>query len=166
MFKHFIKTLNIIFAFFGWKNFSNAFMLFVDGDVVNGARGTLMQGNATLGSATEFPIVSVNLSHKISGVIDVTDSASTLGYKDKTAGKYTEWMGSAEAIVKEGETELTVGATVEIHVMASDESGNELYWSGTAIITGIDYSIPVTADDVVKRTLSFEGTGVLTKTEN
>ena len=133
-------------------------------DVINGAKGTLKQG-ATIGVATEIPVTDISIK-QIASTIDVTDSSNTTGYRDKIASKFTDWNGSANAFVKEGEAELVVGSTYHLFFMLSDESAKEVYYEGDVYVTELGIEVPVVGDDVVKRSLSFEGSGQLTKVDN
>lgn len=132
--------------------------------VINGAKGTLKQG-ATIGAATEIPVVDISIKQSAS-TIDVSDSSNASGFRDKIAGKFTDWNGSANAFVKEGETELVVGNKIHLFIMATDETSNEVYFHGDAYITELGIDIPVVGDDVVKRSISFEGSGALAKVDN
>ena len=135
-----------------------------DGDVLNGLDGSFYYGDAAFATATELPVTNVNVTQRGS-VISTPDSESSAGWADKVPGKFKEWSGSCEGYVKEGQTELVVNAEIEVHFAASDESANECYWSGAAVVTEIGIAIPIPGDEAVKRTISFEGTGALTKTE-
>ena len=115
--------------------------------------------------ASEFPITDFSIKQTAS-TIDITDSANTSGYRDKIASKFTDWNGSGNAFVKEGETELVVGQKYFSVFYLSDESAKEVYFYGAIFITEIGVEVPVVGDDVVKRSLSFEGSGGLTKVDN
>lgn len=165
MINRILKTLNLVFALIGFPNFVNALMMFATGDVITGAAGTFKQGDATLGSATEMKVLNVNVRSRISGVIDTTDSGNADGWKSKVPGKFKEWSGDCEAQIREGDTELVPGTEYDVHFVAKDTTGDEVHWSGKAILMELGVAIPVVADDVVKRSLTFEGNGALTKTD-
>lgn len=132
--------------------------------VINGAKGTLKQG-ASLETATEIPVIDISITQTAS-TIDTTDSSNTSGYRDKISAKFTDWNGSANAFLKDGDTELVVGEQYHLFIMASDETSNEVYWEGDVFITKIGFDIPIVGDDVVKRSIEFEGSGALTKVDN
>lgn len=130
---------------------------------ISGANGALKYG-ASLGAATAIPITDVNVTIR-GGVIDVTDSEVTNGWRKKIAGKFKEWSGDGNAIVDYNDTELTLNSEITLYIMADDTTGDEVYWSGTAVVTEIGISIPVEGEDKVMRHIAFEGTGALTKTD-
>ena len=134
------------------------------GDVINGLNGTFKQGNAVFATATEVPVTNVNVTVR-GGVISTPDSESSAGWADKVPSKFKEWSGSCEGYLKEGQTELDVNTEYEVHFAADDTGGNLCHWSGSAILTELGIAIPIPGDEAVKRTMTFEDNGALTKTE-
>lgn len=134
--------------------------------VITGKNGTIKTGasGGAYGTLTEIKIKnwSLNIS---GGAIDVTDSNSG-NAREKVPGKRYEWSGSAEAILRAGDSELTINSQIAIAFVAEETSGDEVYWLGEAIVTGLGVSTPIEGEDVVTKSLSFTGTGSLTKTDN
>lgn len=134
--------------------------------VITGKNGTLKQGasGGAFGTLTEVKIKnwSLNIS---GGAIDVTDSNSG-NAREKVAGKRYEWSGSAEALLRAGDSELTVNGTYSLALVAEDTSGDEVYWLGDAIITSFGVSTPIEGEDAVSKTINFVGAGTITKTDN
>lgn len=134
--------------------------------VITGKNGVLKSGTSgtAYGSLTDVRIK--NWSVTISGgVIDVTDSQSG-DARNKVGGKRYEWSGSAEAILRAGDSELVVNQVYSLALVAEDTTGDEVYWIGDAVITSLGVSTPIEGEDVVSKTINFSGTGSLTKVDN
>lgn len=130
---------------------------------ITGKGGTVKLGNATLGSAVEYKVLSWNLSIENSA-IDVTDAGSG-DWREKVPGKRNSASGSFEAIMRYGETDIAVGTSIEAHFLADDTSTDEVYYSGAITVTSFGISVPVEGEDVVKKSYNFEALGTITKTD-
>ena len=131
---------------------------------ITGKNGTLKTGNATFGSATEKKIKDWSFSID-GGVIDVTDS-STTDARAFVPGKRSTTSGSFSAYHEYGETELSVNTAYDAHFVEEDTSGDEVYWSGSVILTSKGLSVPVEGESAVEVSYNFTVNGALTKTDN
>jgi len=141
-------------------------MAIASGTPITGGNGTLKTGasGGAYGTLTEYKVKNVNLTIS-GGAIDVTDSGDG-NFRSKVPHKRAEWNGSAEAILKAGDTELAVNTKYSLAVVAEDTSGDEIYWLGDAIITEIGVAIPIEGEDAVSRSINFVGAGSIAKVDN
>ena len=122
-----------------------------------GQSGVVKLGTNAVGSVTGFSLDTTG---------DVIES-SNLGSTARTyvAGR-TSFTASVEANFDEGDSSgqlaLTVGSTVALKLYPEGADSGDYYWSGSAIVTGESHS--VTLDDLIKSSMTLQGTGVLTRT--
>lgn len=122
-----------------------------------GQSGLVKLGTDSVGSVTGFSIDTTG---------DVIES-SNLGSTARTymAGR-TSFTASVDANFDEGDSSgqlaLTVGSTVDLKLYPEGADSGDYYWSGSAIVTGESHS--VTLDDLIKSSMTLQGTGVLTRT--
>lgn len=133
--------------------------------VISGKNGTLKQGNATYGSATEFRIKDWSFQEQGSA-IPAKDSGDADDSVPHVPGKAKTTTGSFNSISRYGETALVVHTEYDAHFVEDDTSGDEVYHSGSIIITSIGKSVDVEGDSVVMTPYSFTVNGKLTKTDN
>jgi hypothetical protein len=122
-----------------------------------GQAGLVKLGTDVVGSVTGFSIDTTG---------DVIES-SNLGSTARTymAGR-TSFTASVDANFDEGDSSgqlaLTVGSTVALKLYPEGADSGDYYWSGSAIVTGESHS--VTLDDLIKSSMTLQGSGVLTRT--
>jgi len=122
-----------------------------------GQSGVVKLGTDVVGSVTGFSLDTTG---------DVIES-SNLGSTARTymAGR-TSFTASVDANFDEGDSSgqlaLTVGSTVALKLYPEGADSGDYYWSGSAIVTGESHS--VTLDDLIKSSMTLQGSGVLTRT--
>ncbi len=94
------------------------------------------------------------------------DTAMGDSWKSHISGKtINSWSGSLTCHWDETDTQgqeaLTIGASVTLGLYPEGGASGATYLSGTATITGINYT--VSKDNVVERAFDFEGNGALTQ---
>ena len=93
----------------------------------------------------------------------VEDSALSNSAKTFVAGR-TSFSGSIECHWDEGDTAqeaLDVGTSLAFILLPEGNSGGDVSFSGTGLVTGM--SIGVTMDGMTSRSVTFQGTGALTQ---
>ena len=122
-----------------------------------GQAGLVKLGTDAVGSVTGFSIDTTG------DVIESSNLGSTA--REYIAGR-TSFTASVDANFDEtdtsGQLALTVGSTVALKLYPEGADSGDYYWSGNAIVTGESHS--VTLDDLIKSSMTLQGTGVLTRT--
>lgn len=122
-----------------------------------GQSGVVKLGTNAVGSVTGFSLDTTG------DVIESSNLGSTA--RSYMAGR-TSFTASVEANFDEsdssGQLALTVGSTVALKLYPEGADSGDYYWSGSAIVTGESHS--VTLDDLIKSSMTLQGTGVLTRT--
>ena len=123
------------------------------GDVVTGKSGAVTL-DAVARVLTSFAITETG------STLDVTDSSdSASGYRAKEIGKFKQWSGTLEYILKIADATIALNTSV---AFIGTAVGGVTY-TGDVSFTEVTDTIPVEAEEVVKVTVNFEGLGVLTK---
>lgn len=136
--------------------------------LITGKKGIIKQGqqDTAFAGLTNYNVKNWKLEIT-GGAIDITDSSqASLGARAKVPKKYYEWSGDCEVLVKGGDVELEVNKIYSIAFVAESTPTDEVYWMGNAIVTSVGISTPIEGEDVVIRTIKFEGAGAITKTDN
>ena len=122
-----------------------------------GQSGVVKLGTNAVCSVTGFSLDTTG------DVIESSNLGSTA--RSYMAGR-TSFTASVEANFDEsdssGQLALTVGSTVALKLYPEGADSGDYYWSGSAIVTGESHS--VTLDDLIKSSMTLQGTGVLTRT--
>lgn len=122
-----------------------------------GQAGLVKIGTDIVGSVTGFSLDTTG------DVIESSNLGSTA--RSYMAGR-TSFTASVDANFDEADTSgqlaLTVGSTVALKLYPEGADSGDYYWSGSAIVTGESHS--VTLDDLIKSSMTLQGTGVLTRT--
>jgi len=122
-----------------------------------GQSGLVKLGTNAVGSVTGFSLDTTG------DVIESSNLGSTA--RSYMAGR-TSFTASVEANFDEGDSSgqlaLTVGSTVALKLYPEGADSGDYYWSGSAIVTGESHS--VTLDDLIKSSMTLQGSGVLTRT--
>lgn len=122
-----------------------------------GQAGLVKLGTDIVGSVTGFSLDTTG------DVIESSNLGSTA--RSYMAGR-TSFTASVDANFDEADTSgqlaLTVGSTVSLKLYPEGADSGDYYWSGSAIVTGESHS--VTLDDLIKSSMTLQGTGVLTRT--
>lgn len=94
----------------------------------------------------------------------IDDTELSDAWKTKKTGT-KEWSGSLDAFWDETDTlaqgALVVGAEVTLNLYPEGDAGGDSFFSGLAIITGVNKSAAI--DGMVEISFNFEGNGVLTE---
>lgn len=96
-----------------------------------------------------------------------TIETSTMGDVARTyVPSLTSWSGSVDVYWDEtdttGQGALTTGAEVTLNVYPESDSAGSVYYTGSAIVTGV--SRTASFDGLVEASISLQGTGALTST--
>jgi len=129
---------------------------------ITGKSGSFATG-ASYGASTAYPIRNWSLTES-GGTLDTTDASAT-NQRTKVPAKRSTWSGTFEAIVDYGWTPFSVNTSYTAYLLMDDTSGDEVYYSGSVIITERNYSVPIEGEDIVIESYSFEVNGNLTKTD-
>lgn len=98
---------------------------------------------------------------------DTVDS-TTMGVTARTfKATKTQWSGTVECYWDpddtNGQVALAIGSTVSLELQPEgDATSGDVHYDGSAIVTGLDISVP--QDGMVTASFSFQGTGTLTTT--
>lgn len=120
------------------------------------------EGVVKVGANTVAEIKSWSLSEATDTIEDsvMGDSSRTYQVGLKT------FSGSMDAFWDEtdttGQGALTNGASVTLNLYPEGADTGDTYYSGTAIVTGVERSAAF--DGMVEASISFQGTGALTST--
>jgi hypothetical protein len=120
-----------------------------------GNLGTVKVSTNTVAEVTEFSITQAA----------TTADDTVLGdtWKSHKVGT-TEWSGSVSCYWDDSDTTgqgaMTVGASVELHLIPEGAGTGNKDYNGTVTITSIEQS--VTLDSIVTASFSFTGNGALT----
>jgi len=163
MLEKILKTLKFAFALCGFPNFS--LMFWTLSGVISGKNASVRTGSATYGSAVEFRIKNMNFA-EAGSAIPCADSGDANNGMPHVPGKYITGSGSFDHICRYGETKLTVLTEYAAHIVDDDTSGDEVYYSGSIIITNKNHSADVEGDNVVMDNYGFTVNGLLTPTDN
>ena len=118
-----------------------------------GSEGTIKVGSNAVAELLSYSITeSVDLIE----TTNITDAARLY-----TTGK-TSWGGEISTNWVEGDTAqsaLTMGASVTLNVYPEGATGGDTYYTGTAIVTGLDKSAD--GEGLVTNSISVTGSGAL-----
>ena len=131
--------------------------------VVSGKNGTIQL--ATLGG-TEVRIKNWSFQEQASA-IPAKDSGDEDDYVPHVPGKAKTTTGSFDQIARYGAIvgELALHTPVVVLFFLDDTTGDEMYYTGTIIITSKGKSVDVEGDDVVITSYSFAVDGQLVLTD-
>lgn len=132
--------------------------------VVSGKNGTIQL--ATLGG-TEVRIKNWSFQEQASA-IPCKDSGDTDEYVPHVPGKAKTTTGSFDQIVRYGALvgELALHTSYVVLFILDDTSGDEMYYTGTIILTSKGKTVDVEGDNVVMTSFSFTVNGELALTDN
>ena len=120
----------------------------------HGKEGVVKVGGNVMGEVTSFTL-------ETTGDV-VEDTALTDGTKSFVAGR-TSFSGTIEMHYDETEGQqesLLAGASIAFILLPEGSDGGDASYTGTGIVTGM--SINNSMDAIVSRSVTFQGTGVLT----
>jgi hypothetical protein len=122
-----------------------------------GSEGVIKVGSNTVAEITGYTLTE---NAETIETTELSDSAKTFDVGN------TSWNGSLECHWDEtdttGQGSMTIGASVTLNMYPEGDATGDTYWSGTALITGISSSAAI--NGLVESSLTFQGTGALTKT--
>ena len=121
----------------------------------HGKEGVVTAGGTGVGELTGFTL-------ETTGDV-VEDTALTDATKSFVAGR-TSFSGTLEMHFDETDspqTSLTAGSSIAFILLPEGNSSGDRSFSGTGIVTGM--SVNNSMDAIVSRTVTFQGTGALTK---
>ena len=121
----------------------------------HGKEGVVTAGGTAVGELTGFTIETT------ADVVE--DTALTDATKSFVAGR-TSFSGTLEMSYDESDSPqqtLTVGSSISLILLPEGNASGDEKFSGTGIVTGM--SINNSMDAIVSRTVTFQGTGALTR---
>ena len=121
----------------------------------HGKEGVVTAGGTGVGELTSFTL-------ETTGDV-VEDTALTDATKSFVAGR-TSFSGTLEMHFDETDspqTSLTAGSSIAFILLPEGNSSGDRSFTGTGIVTGM--SVNNSMDAIVSRTVTFQGTGALTK---
>tara|TARA_R110001583_G_scaffold6931_5_gene34683 strand:- start:174 stop:560 length:387 start_codon:yes stop_codon:yes gene_type:complete len=121
----------------------------------HGKEGVVTAGGTAVGELTGFTIETT------ADVVE--DTALTDATKSFVAGR-TSFSGTLEMSYDEADSPqqtLTVGSSISLILLPEGNASGDEKFSGTGIVTGM--SINNAMDAIVSRTVTFQGTGALTR---
>ena len=133
--------------------------------VVKGNDGVLQASSTSGGTYVSIASITSWSLEQTAESIDTTAMGATT-YKTFIAGNYS-WNGSAEClwndddVVQEAlETNLKASTNYFVKLYPVGTSSGD-YWSGEVVLTGVSQSGAL--DDTIKYSVTFQGTGALTR---
>lgn len=124
------------------------------------ANHTGVEGVVKVGAATIAEVRSFNINTSADTIEDttLTDTAKTF-----QAG-LTSWTAEVTAFWDEtdttGQGALTSGSSVTLNLYPEGASTGDKYWTGSAIVTAFNVSVPT--GGMIEATFSAQGSGALT----
>ena len=121
----------------------------------HGKEGVVTAGGTAVGELTGFTI-------ETTGDV-VEDTALTDATKSFVAGR-TSFSGTLEMHYDETDSPqqtLTVGSSISFILLPEGNSSGDESFTGTGIITGM--SVSNAMDSIISRSVTFQGTGTLTR---
>jgi hypothetical protein len=121
----------------------------------HGKEGVVTAGGTAVGELTGFTIETT------ADVVE--DTALTDATKSFVAGR-TSFSGTLEMSYDESDSPqqtLTVGSSISLILLPEGNASGDEKFSGTGIVTGM--SINNAMDAIISRTVTFQGTGALTR---
>ena len=121
----------------------------------HGKEGVVTAGGTAVGELTSFTLETT------ADVVE--DTALTDATKSFVAGR-TSFSGTLEMSYDETDSPqqtLTVGSSISLILLPEGNTSGDEKFSGTGIVTGM--SINNAMDAIVSRTVTFQGTGALTR---
>ena len=116
------------------------------------------EGTIKVGSNAVAELLSYSITENVDLIetTNITDAARLY-----STGK-TSWGGEISTNWDEGDTAqsaLTIGASVTLNVYPEGATGGDTYYTGTAIVTGLDKSAD--GEGLVTNSISVTGSGAL-----
>ena len=121
----------------------------------HGKEGVVTAGGTAVGELTSFTIETTG---DVVEDTQLSDSAKTF-----LAGR-TSFSGTLEMNYDEADAQqetLTAGSSISFVLLPEGNSSGDQSFTGTGIVTGM--SVNNAMDAIVSRTVTFQGTGALTK---
>lgn len=118
------------------------------------------EGTVKVGSNAVAEIRSFSLTQSADTLEDTSMGDTARTY----LSSLTNFSGSVDCFWDETDTSgqgaLTIGASVTLNLYPEGDTAGDTYYSGTAIVTGID--INSSFDGMVEASISVQGSGALT----
>ena len=116
------------------------------------------EGTIKVGANAVAELLSYSITENVDLIetTNITDAARLY-----TTGK-TSWGGEIATNWDEGDTAqsaLTIGASVTLNIYPEGATGGDTYYTGTAIVTGLDKSAD--GEGLVTNSISVTGSGAL-----
>ena len=121
----------------------------------HGKEGVVTAGGTGIGELTGFTLEST------ADVVE--DTALTDATKSFVAGR-TSFSGTLEMSYDETDSPqqtLTAGSSISFVLLPEGNASGDESFTGTGIVTGMSVSIPL--DGITTRSVTFQGTGALTR---
>ena len=118
-------------------------------------------GSVKIGANIVAEVIDFSLSESAATADDTVLGDS---YKSHLAGTL-EWSGSVNCYWDDtdaaGQEAMTIGASVELHLLPDGATTGDIDFNGTATVTSIERS--TANDSIVTASFSFQGNGALTR---
>ena len=125
--------------------------------VHTGSAGVVKVGGNTVAEVTGF---TLETTADLIESTQLTDSAKSF------EASRVSWTATIECAWDEtdtnGQVALTEGQSVSLHLHPEGADSGDYYYTGTALVTG--NSVAVTMDDLIRASISVQGTGGITRT--
>jgi len=113
--------------------------------------------------AVEVDVVSFAITTS-GATLEATDgSDAAAGWRNKLPGKFKQWSGTAEIILKVAIDDYDIVNTSAAFIGTAETTQGTVTYTGAINITEVVDNIPVEAEEVAKVTINFDGLSTLTK---
>lgn len=126
------------------------------------ANHTGIDGTVKIGANAVAEVRSFSIKQSAETIEDttITDTAKTF-----VAGQ-TSWSADVSCFWDEtdttGQGAMTVGSSVTLNLYPEGATTGDTYWTGSAIITSLDISVPT--NGIIEASFAAQGSGALTNT--
>ena len=127
-------------------------------ELITGSTGEL-EWTPDGGSLITVRVIDWSITRTVP-IIDGTDSGSG-AYREKEVGKRTDWKGSLTMFLRSGIDDIPLDKTAAATFTVEDTKAT-ITRAGTIIVTETTETVNVEAEEAVKITVNFEGSGALT----
>lgn len=125
--------------------------------VHTGSQGLVKVGGNTVAEVTAFTLETV------ADVIESTQLSDSAKSFEASRVTFTATIECAwDETDTNGQVALNEGQSVSLHLHPEGADSGDYYYTGTAIVTG--NSVSVTMDDLIRLSISVQGTGGITRT--
>ena len=126
------------------------------------ATHTGIEGTVKIGANAIAEVRTFSIKQSAETIEDttITDTAKTF-----IAGQ-TSWSADVSCFWDEtdtnGQNAMTVGSSVTLNLYPEGATTGDVYWTGSAIVTSMDISVPT--NGMIEASFAAQGSGALTRT--